>query len=103
MLCRVCKRELGDSPVCSFCGEDNTPYIQAKEDVKKLNEAAAPKAEAKAQKEFKVKSNYKINYKKLARFVIIILLIILIPALIINVFFSLGHIIIPHFSSLSIT
>ena len=26
MICRVCKREL-DSPVCSFCGEDNTPYM----------------------------------------------------------------------------
>ena len=36
MLCRVCKRELGDGPVCSFCGEDNTPYIEAaREDAQK--------------------------------------------------------------------
>lgn len=89
MLCRVCKRELGESSVCSFCGEDNTPYIQAMKEESPKKEIKEEKASLpKSKKTAKVKSKYKINPKKLARSVIVLALTTLALILVVNIFSS---------------
>ena len=73
MICRVCKREL-DSPVCSFCGEDNSDYIKnhaeqgAAQSEQSMTEPT-PQTPARVRK-------YKIDYKKLAGLIGALVLIV---------------------------
>jgi len=84
MVCRVCKKEL-DGAICSFCGEDNTPYMNDdKNEI--LNDASSvaddrisetKKSDNKAKKRSTSRRTYKYDKKKLTRFIIVFLLIIL--------------------------
>jgi len=76
MVCRVCKREL-KSPVCEFCGEDNTAYMNGKDTDKteEISKNATETRDLKKDKSVKVKK-YKIDYKKLIRLIVIVLLIV---------------------------
>lgn len=87
MLCRVCKRDLGDNAVCSFCGEDNTPYIEAAKEeaqkksalqkkVEKTHEKKMGDKEPKARVVAKVKSEYRYDKKKVIRFYVCVAAII---------------------------
>ena len=70
MVCRVCKRELTEE-VCSFCGEDNSPYMQSDVNEETAVHSEEPKTEIK-----KKKTKYKLNKRKLARLVVIVICII---------------------------
>ncbi len=75
MVCKVCKREL-TSPVCSFCGEDNSDYTDTNE-TKKTEELDANTSYIRDEAyddDVKIKK-YKVDYKKLAAFVGVLLLI----------------------------
>ncbi len=70
MLCRVCRHELKGN-ICDFCGEDNTAYINnAEEEVLEIKESE-PKAPEKK------KTKYVLNKRKLARFIFILVVLIL--------------------------
>lgn len=76
MVCKVCKREL-TSPVCSFCGEDNSDYI----DTQEKDDATSPDTNASFDRDkmydddVKIKK-YKVDYKKLAALVGVLILIV---------------------------
>ncbi len=75
MVCRVCKREL-DSPVCSFCGEDNSAYIDNDTNLSQMDTGAENVRvieEAEPQKKVK---KYKIDYRKLIGLISAVILII---------------------------
>ncbi|MBQ4526959.1 MAG: WG repeat-containing protein [Clostridia bacterium] len=74
MVCRVCKREI-DSPVCSFCGEDNTPWIEAARETVKSDEAVE---NIEPVSEPVVRRKYRIDYKKLVRLIGVVVAIILV-------------------------
>ncbi|MBR2405210.1 MAG: WG repeat-containing protein [Clostridia bacterium] len=87
MICRVCKREL-DSPVCSFCGEDNSDYMknhieQNDASVEKSMTETTPQTRARVRK-------YKIDYKKLAGLVLALALIVAAIVLVVRWFSSSG-------------
>ncbi len=76
MVCKVCKRELS-SPVCSFCGEDNSDYINAneKEDAPVPDIDTSYIRDEAYDDDVKIKK-YKIDYKKLAILVGALILIV---------------------------
>lgn len=94
MLCRVCKRELTNGPVCGFCGEDNTVYIEnAKaEEARKaeeipsiyLDEGTNGKKKSRAKTadntkdRYKVKSKYTYDTKKLIRSLVFLAVIVIV-------------------------
>ncbi len=85
MLCKVCKREL-NGPVCGFCGEDNTPYIESAkiEEKRRSEEIPSIYRDAKhGRTTARVKSTYTYDIKKLVRSVaVLILALVLIIGLI---------------------
>ena len=75
MLCRVCKREL-TSPICSFCGEDNSAYIKENENSgSAVNYKSAEKKDLSDKKQITKKKKYKIDYKKLIRLIVAIIIV----------------------------
>ncbi len=86
MVCRVCKREL-DSPICTFCGEDNTPYMNNKEqeENERIKETVPETVLPQKEKTSKVKK-YKLDFKKLLRLLIILGVIIILVTLIKGMF-----------------
>ena len=55
MICKVCKREL-DSPVCSFCGEDNSSlWGQGENGYDDYNKSANDSGKGKSGKTLKKK------------------------------------------------
>ncbi len=75
MVCRVCKKEL-TNPICDFCGEDNSPYMQEAPAEKVIEESKEAIGDKKKKSGYKEKSRYKLNKKKLLRFVVIVVCII---------------------------
>ena len=77
MLCRVCNREL-KSPICEFCGEDNTAYMKnADTEIKESIAENEPEIKKSEKKKSPKVRKYKIDYKKLIRLVIIVAVIII--------------------------
>ena len=80
MICRVCKREL-DSPVCSFCGEDNTPYMNQEDSLVNnsdgILEESSVEPEDKPIEEKKKIRKYNIDYNKLMRLGVALVLMVL--------------------------
>ncbi len=72
MVCRVCKREL-ESPICSFCGEDNTSYMNDKDAEKIENQAEIlpEKTTGEKKKPAKIKK-YKLDVKKLIKLIVVV-------------------------------
>ncbi len=80
MVCKVCKREL-TSPVCDFCGEDNSAYMELQEKGGDAQpEQYINNLSEEKQGEVKIKK-FKIDYKKL--FVLIGVLALIIAAIVI--------------------
>lgn len=91
MICRVCKKEI-DAPVCYFCGEDNSAWIN--------REDSAPEKTVDAELEPEAISDdlehghtrhvrkYKIDKKKLIRLLAIIIAVILVIILLSSLFGS---------------
>ena len=94
MVCRVCKREL-ESPICSFCGEDNTPYMN-NNDVQKIEKVMEPAPEKTDYDNKKIRTvkKYKIDYKKLSKIIIGLVLIVLL-VIIIKGMFKKEEVVIP--------
>lgn len=89
MVCRVCKKELTNGNICSFCGEDNTPYINPEKSDSDFVASTqdAPKKETKsASKKAVLKRKYKLNKKKLIRLAVIIAIFVIAIVLVINFF-----------------
>lgn len=86
MVCKVCKREI-DSPVCSFCGEDNTPWINAAKDADPEPEKSNPAPTDGGSSKPAVRK-YKVDYKKLVRLLIALTVVIVFVVLVVSMFSS---------------
>jgi len=83
MVCKVCKRELS-SPVCSFCGEDNSAYISNQENSEDIqSDNGFTDAAETVTEEVKIKK-FKIDYKKLFALIGILILIVTAIVIVIN-------------------
>ena len=75
MVCKVCKRELTEA-VCSFCGEDNSAYIASLEEKEaELSEEYTNDVAFEEPEETKIKK-FKIDYKKLAALIGVLIVIV---------------------------
>ncbi|MBR3933037.1 MAG: WG repeat-containing protein [Clostridia bacterium] len=81
MLCRVCKKELTQGNICSFCGEDNTPYLTEEADKASGNDKKETKRSKSGDKKTDKFRKYKLNKKKLLKLIGIIAAIIVVIVL----------------------
>lgn len=86
MICRVCKKEIKESKICSFCGEDNTPFTDIPEEIADIAQTDTPEEKSYFKKLYKEGKKYKLNKKKLLRLIIAVALIVILIVVVLGFF-----------------